>query len=211
MKFINDEHRDYGKNTQEEKVTVNNPIELFEKWFQQAKGSNLLDYNAFVLSTVSKEGQPSSRVLLLKSYNENGFVFFTNYESRKGQELSENPKASMLFFWPQLEKQIRVQGTTEKISPEESYEYFKTRPYTSKVGAWASKQSEPLSSRFHLLREVAVIMMKNPNEVPLPPFWGGYRLIPDEIEFWQGRPSRLHDRFQYQKDTNGWQIKRLYP
>jgi pyridoxamine 5'-phosphate oxidase len=211
MKFINDEHRDYGKSAQEEKLIINNPMDLFEKWFQQAKESNLLDYNAFVLSTVSKEGQPSSRVVLLKSYNKNGFVFFTNYESRKGRELSENPKASMLFFWPQLEKQIRVQGTTEKISPEESYEYFKTRPYTSRVGAWASKQSEPLSSRFHLLREVATIMMKNPNEVPLPPFWGGYRLIPNEIEFWRGRPSRLHDRFQYQQEVNGWQIKRLYP
>ncbi len=212
MKFIDDEHRDYAQSNLDEKTIKNNPIELFDKWFNLAKESKLLDYNAFILSTSSIENKPSSRVLLLKSYDDRGFVFFSNYESRKGKELAENPNAAMLFFWPQLEKQIRIQGVVNKITPEESYEYFKTRPYTSRVGAWASKQSQPLSSRFRLLREVSVIMMKNPNEVPLPPFWGGYRLTPTEIEFWQGRPSRLHDRFQYLKSNDvNWTITRLYP
>jgi pyridoxamine 5'-phosphate oxidase len=212
MKFIEDEHRDYAQNNLDEKAIQNNPIELFEKWFNLAKEKNILDFNAFILSTSSIENKPSSRVLLLKSFDDRGFVFFSNYESRKGKELSENPNASMLFFWAQLEKQIRIQGVVNKISPEESYEYFKTRPYTSRVGAWASKQSQPLTSRFRLLREVSIIMMKNPNEVPLPPFWGGYRLTPTEIEFWQGRPSRLHDRFQYKKINNeNWSITRLYP
>ena len=163
------------------------------------------------VSTVSREGMPSSRIVLLKSFDEDGFVFFTNYEGRKGTDLNTNPKASILFFWDQLERQIRIEGEVHKITPEESEAYFVTRSYTSKVGAWASKQSRELSSRYKLLREVAIVMAKHPVNVPLPPFWGGYRLVPSYFEYWQGRESRLHDRITYEKHSDGWDIKRLYP
>jgi pyridoxamine 5'-phosphate oxidase len=211
MKFINDEHRDYSKGEFSEKSLSNNPFQLFSDWFEYAKNNVKSDHNAFALSTVSSNNQPSSRIVLLKSFDERGFVFFSNFESQKGIELEQNPLASILFFWQDLEKQIRILGKVEKISDEESFEYFKTRPYTSKIGAWVSKQSQPLSSRFKLLREVAFKMMQTPKDVPLPPFWGGYRLVPHEFEFWQGRPSRLHDRFKFTKTDEGWKVVRLYP
>lgn len=211
MKYINDEHRDYGINEFSEKSLEKNPFLLFSEWFNLAKNKVKFDHNAFVLSTSSLENQPSSRILLLKYFDEQGFVFFSNFESKKGKDLESNPKASILFFWPELEKQIRILGTVEKISQEDSYDYFKTRPYTSRIGAWASKQSSPLSSRFKLLREVALKMLQYPLDVPLPPYWGGYRLCPFEFEFWQGRPSRLHDRFQYTKNNGIWTVNRLYP
>jgi pyridoxamine 5'-phosphate oxidase len=211
MKFINDEHRDYSKNEFSEKTLNKNPFELFAVWVNDAKSSIKTDYNAFSLSTVNEIGQPSSRIVLLKNFDENGFVFFTNYESRKGKEIEINPNVCMLFFWTELERQIRIQGKVEKISQEESEEYFNTRPYTSKIGAWVSRQSQPLKSRFKLLREVSVKVLQNPLEVPLPPYWGGYRIIPDEFEFWQGRPSRLHDRFRYNLNDGNWDIRRLYP
>jgi pyridoxamine 5'-phosphate oxidase len=211
MKFINDEHRDYGKSEFSEKSLTYNPFQLFSEWFRNAEKKLKADHNAFALSTVTKDGIPSSRIVLLKSFDERGFVFFTNYESRKGLELSENPNASILFFWSELEQQIRIQGKVEKITDSESNEYFQTRPYTSKIGAWVSKQSRPLSSRFKLLREVALKMLQTPKDVPLPPFWGGYRLVPIEFEFWQGRPSRLHDRFSFLKEGDNWKISRLYP
>lgn len=211
MKFIEDEHRDYTKNEFSEKTLSENPFILFSNWFDYAKLNIHTDHNAFALSTVNEIGEPSSRIVLLKSFDEKGFVFFSNYESRKGKELEANPNASILFFWAELERQIRIQGHIEKISEEESNEYFQTRPYTSKIGAWVSKQSQPLTSRFKLLREVALKIFQNPSYVPLPPHWGGYRLIPKEFEFWQGRPSRLHDRFLYKFKESGWQIIRLYP
>lgn len=211
MKFIDDEHRDYSKSEFSEKSLTKNPFELFNAWFTNAEKKIKSDHNAFALSTVTKDGIPSSRIVLLKNFDERGFVFFTNYESRKGQEISENPNGAMLFFWSELEQQIRIQGLIEKISFDESDEYFKTRPYTSRIGAWVSKQSQPLASRFKLMREVALKMLQNPKDVPLPEFWGGYRLIPNEFEFWQGRPSRLHDRFQFSKIENDWKITRLYP
>jgi pyridoxamine 5'-phosphate oxidase len=148
---------------------------------------------------------------LLKNYDERGFVFFTNYESRKGIELNENPYATLLFFWDKLERQIRIEGSIEKITEEESGDYFQTRDYTARIGAWASEQSKPLSGRFKLMRKVISLMTKYPKEVPLPPFWGGYRLIPDVYEFWQGRQSRLHDRIRYFKDGEIWRKERLYP
>jgi len=213
MEFIEDQHREYQKAKFDEQSLKSKPFELFAEWFKLAENANIIDPNAFILSTSTKDGKPSSRVVLLKSYDESGFVFFTNYESRKGKEISENPNVAMLFFWDDLEKQIRIEGTAEKISEQESYEYFKTRPYTSKLGSWASHQSQPLSSRFKLIREVAKLMAKypNPNDVPLPPYWGGYRVRPFSFEFWQGRPSRLHDRFLYKPLNGSWQVQRLSP
>ncbi len=203
--------REYNSGSFTENNTASSPFDQFDKWFHDAKEVGVLDPTAMAVSTVDKSGMPSSRVVLLKSFDETGFVFFTNYEGRKGTDLANNPKASILFFWDQLERQIRIEGEIEKISFEESEAYFVTRSYTSKVGAWASKQSRELSSRYKLLREVAVVMAKHPLNVPLPPFWGGYRLVPTYFEFWQGRESRLHDRIVYEKQGNDWNTKRLYP
>ena len=203
--------REYNAGSFTEKNTPKSPFDQFQKWFDDAKEVGVLDPTAMAVSTVSREGMPSSRIVLLKSFDEDGFVFFTNYEGRKGTDLNTNPKASILFFWDQLERQIRIEGEVHKITPEESEAYFVTRSYTSKVGAWASKQSRELSSRYKLLREVAIVMAKHPVNVPLPPFWGGYRLVPSYFEYWQGRESRLHDRITYEKHSDGWDIKRLYP
>ncbi|OGU40196.1 MAG: pyridoxamine 5'-phosphate oxidase [Ignavibacteria bacterium GWB2_35_12] len=204
--------RDYTKGSFSEKTAKENPFEQFKLWFEEVLAAEMLEPTAFVLSTSTKDGKPSSRVLLLKQFDEKGFVFYTNYDSRKGKEIEENPNAAILFFWDKLERQIRIEGKIEKISEVESDKYFQTRPYTSKLGTWASEQSSPLSSRFKLIRQVAQFMAKYPVNVPLPPNWGGYRLIPDVFEFWQGRESRLHDRLQYNKNENGkWVITRLYP
>ncbi len=211
MKIIDKLHTDYGKFKLNESDLTDNPIELFLKWYNFAKLNNIPDYNAFVLSTATAEGVPSSRVLLLKGLDDEGLIFFSNYESRKAQELADNPNAAMLFFWKEYERQVRIQGKVEKISSEESFEYFQTRPLPSRAGAWASKQSQPLPSRFRLIRDVAKILMQYPIEIPLPPHWGGYRLIPNEVEFWQGRESRLHDRFQYKIENGSWKVCRLYP
>lgn len=203
--------RDYTMASFNENTALKNPFEQFKLWFDDAVNLPMMEPNAMVLSTVSTEGRPSSRVVLLKRYDENGFIFFTNYESRKGKELEQNPNASLLFYWDRLERQIRIEGVTEKITAEESDDYFQTRPYESRLGAWASKQSQVLPSRFTLIREVVKLLVKYPAKVPLPPFWGGYRLKPDMFEFWQGRPSRLHDRIRYIKDDGLWKVDRLYP
>lgn len=203
--------RDYNKGTFSENTAQSDPLEQFKIWFQNAIDVQMLEPTAMTLSTVSKEGKPSSRVVLLKSYDERGYVFFTNYESKKGNDMFDNPNISLLFFWDKLERQVRIEGKVEKISAEESDEYYQTRPYTSRLGAWASQQSRPLSGRFKLLREVAKVMAKYPVNPPLPPFWGGYRLVPEYYEFWQGRESRLHDRIIYTLNENNWNKARLYP
>ncbi|MBI5324104.1 MAG: pyridoxamine 5'-phosphate oxidase [Ignavibacteriae bacterium] len=211
-KSISNLRRDYTKGSFSEKSAKVNPFEQFKLWFDEMLTMEMLEPTAFVLSTSTKEGKPSSRVLLLKQFDESGFVFYTNYDSRKGKELAENPFGAMLFFWDKLERQVRIEGRIEKLSLEESDKYFQTRPYTSKLGTWASKQSSPLSSRFKLIRKVVQYMTKYPVNVPLPPNWGGYKLIPTAFEFWQGRESRLHDRLQYNKNDKGnWIITRLYP
>ncbi|MFC2130572.1 pyridoxamine 5'-phosphate oxidase [Bacteroidota bacterium] len=211
MDSLNALRRDYGSYKFDENTAKDNPLEQFKLWFDEAVKADFLDVNAMVLSTADKTGKPSSRVVLLKNYDERGYVFFTNYESRKGLEITENPNASLLFFWDKLERQIKIEGLVEKITDKESFEYFRTRDYTSRLGAWASDQSRPLSSRFKLMRKVAGFMTKYPKEVPLPPYWGGYRLIPDVYEFWQGRKSRLHDRIKYYFDGDIWKKERLYP
>lgn len=203
--------RDYSKAALTENSVDQNPFKQFDIWFNEAIGAEMLEPNAMVLSTSNIEGKPSSRVVLLKNFNELGFVFYTNYESRKANEIDENPNASLLFYWDKLERQIRIEGKIEKVSFEESNEYFQSRPYTSRIGAWASKQSNLLKSRFSLMKDVALLMAKYPKDVPLPPYWGGYRLKPTRFEFWQGRQSRLHDRIQFNFDGDTWKIQRLYP
>ncbi|MCX6155820.1 MAG: pyridoxamine 5'-phosphate oxidase [Candidatus Kapabacteria bacterium] len=211
MKFKSDSHNDYGKFKLDLKSIEKNPFEQFNRWLSDAQKADFIDANAMSISTVNADGKPSSRIVLLKQFDENGFVFFTNYQSRKGKDIEVNPNICALFFWDKLERQIRIEGTIEKISLLESEQYYHSRPYQSRIGAWASEQSQILESRFTLIRKVAKYITKYPINPPLPPFWGGYRLIPEYFEFWQGRESRLHDRFSYQKGDRNWEIQRLYP
>lgn len=187
------------------------PIEQFQRWFAFAKRARIHQPNAFSLATCD-EGRPASRMLLLKGVDARGFVFFTNYESRKGRELEKNPRAAMLFFWSELHRQVRIEGTLQRVSREESEAYFHTRPRGSQLGAWASMQSRPLDSRETLLRREKEFEAKFAGQVvPLPPYWGGFRLTPERMEFWQGRRYRLHDRLVYTRDGDRWTIQRLYP
>lgn len=189
------------------------PMVQFHKWFQQALAANLTEPNAMVLSTADKQGRPSSRVMLLKGLDERGFTFFTNYDSRKGRELAENPHAALTFFWPDLERQVRITGAVEKVSREESAAYFALRPKGSRLAAWVSSQSETITDQTVLEKKLEELTVQYPGEeVSLPPYWGGYVLAPATVEFWQGRPNRLHDRFQYRKQPdNRWVIERLSP
>lgn len=211
MEDVSQIRRDYKKNKLDEHSVPIEPFSFFDKWMQEALQGNFLEPTAFVLSTVSKDNKPSSRVLLLKGYDETGFMFYTNYTSKKGQDIESNDNVAMLFFWDQYERQIRIEGKVEKLTQEESNNYFQSRPYTSRIGAWASKQSQILKSRFTLIRAAAKYMLKYKTEVPLPEFWGGYKVKPVSIEFWQGRESRLHDRIKYIKNNDNWEIVRLYP
>jgi pyridoxamine 5'-phosphate oxidase len=193
-----------------------NPIAQFQKWFDDAKialEKKFLDVNAMTLATADKNGKPSSRTVLLKGLDERGFIFYTNYQSRKGRELSQNPNAALTFFWAEIERQICVAGKVKKISRAESENYFQSRPRASQIAAWASDQSSVLKNREALEKKWSELEKKFPGEkIPLPPNWGGLVLRPERIEFWQGRPSRLHDRFQYtRKKNNSWKLERLAP
>ena len=189
------------------------PIQQFLKWYEDFNLTKAKDPNAFTLSTVNSDGQPSARVLLLKGVDQGGFEFYTNYQSDKGQEIELNPKVALNFFWPDLERQIRIEGLAEKLSVVESTAYFKSRPHGSQVGAWVSPQSNIINSREFLEKRVAEFSAKFADDVPKPPHWGGYRVMPSKIEFWQGRSSRLHDRFAYVPKDGGenWNIIRLAP
>jgi pyridoxamine 5'-phosphate oxidase len=190
-----------------------NPFEQFKKWFDQAIAAKLPEPTAMTLATATKSGRPSARIVLLKQFDERGFVFFSNYKSRKGKELSANPVAAVVFHWVGLERQVRIIGSVRRVSREESKEYFRTRPMGSRLAAWASKQSDVILSRDTLVQRVDELTFQyQKKEVPLPPNWGGYRVVPAEIEFWQGRPSRLHDRLRYSlKKNKTWKIERLSP
>lgn len=228
--------REYGVGTLRRADLDPDPFVQFRNWFNQAariRGTSWVrrvgialyklaqviigrvpeEVNAMVLATADKTGRPSARYVLLKGLDNRGFVFFTNYDSRKGRDLAENPYATLVFYWPELERQVCISGVVTKLSREESEAYFKTRPWGSRIAAWASPQSQPIASRSVLEQRWAEFAAKFSNtEVPLPPNWGGYVLAPDEVEFWQGRPNRLHDRFRYIKTAEkNWQIQRLAP
>jgi len=189
------------------------PVKQFSNWFTAAIEAQIRDVNAMSLATVGADGKPSVRIVLLKGFDQDGFVFFTNYESEKGLQLSENPWAALGFYWIELDRQIRIGGRVEKTSRKESEEYFHSRPLGSQLGAWASRQSEVIDARRILDARYAEMSERYADKpVPLPPHWGGFRVIPDRFEFWQGRPNRLHDRFRYTRKSDGtWQIERLAP
>jgi pyridoxamine 5'-phosphate oxidase len=195
-----------------EEAAGDDPLALFHTWFQEAEGSGVYLPESMALGTATPDGKPSVRLVLLKGYGEDGFVFFTNYDSRKAAELEANPEATLVFHWAILQRQIRLEGTVQRITEEESEAYFHSRPRGSQIGAWASKQSEPLGDRRELekrVKEFQTEFKKGP--IPLPPFWGGYRLNPRSVEFRQGRADRLHDRIRFTRDGVGWARLRLYP
>lgn len=188
------------------------PVEQFHHWFDEAVKAKALEPNAMTLATVSADGRPSTRVLLIKGADARGLVWFTNYQSRKGQELTSNSVAAIQFFWPELERVVRVEGCVEQVSPAESDEYYRSRPLGSRIGAWASPQSSVLASREALEQAWGEHQARLGDDPPRPAHWGGYRLLPDRWEFWQGRPSRLHDRIEYRLQADGrWLIQRLAP
>lgn len=204
---------EYLKDSLHRKDLASDPVIQFEKWFKQAVDAGVPEPNGISLATVDKEGRPSLRTVLVKHFDEKGFVFYTNYESRKAREMAENPKVSIMFPWVSLERQVIICGEVVKVSKAESLKYFLTRPKDSQLGAWVSNQSSVITSRKFL--EMKFLELKNKfksGEVPLPSFWGGYRVVPVTIEFWQGGPGRIHDRFQYSKNDKGnWTIERLAP
>lgn len=207
-----DFRKEYSDRGLKREEMLHEPVAQFSIWFSQATELGLHEPNAMTLATVDQTGMPYQRTVLLKYYDTDGFVFFTNYSSRKARQMAENPRVSLLFPWITLERQVIIQGTVEKVSSAESLKYFISRPRESQIGAWVSNQSEVITSRKFLMQKLAEIKERfSHGEIPLPSFWGGYRVAPQTIEFWQGGPARLHDRFLYHKEDAAWKIERLSP
>ncbi len=207
-----DLRREYTKNGLLETDVDADPFRQFSVWFEQATNAGIVEPNAMSHATVSPDGQPSIRIVLLKGVDDRGFIFFTNYESRKGKDMDQNPKTSLLFFWGELERQVRIEGDIEKISKDQSRAYFDSRPAGSRIGAWSSNQSEVVASRDFLERRYEENVAKYVgDDIPMPDYWGGYRLVPNMIEFWQGRGSRMHDRIRFRLVDGSWVIDRLSP
>lgn len=209
---LSDLRKDYTQTGLSRENLLDSPFEQFNSWFNQAQEAKLDEPNAMSIATVSADGAPSSRTVLLKIFDEKGFVFFTNYHSQKAQEIAHNPNVALLFPWLPLERQVRISGQVEKISTKESFAYFTSRPHGSQLGAWISPQSQVIESRDFLKMKLAEMKAKfSSGKIPLPNAWGGYRVKPSKFEFWQGRSNRLHDRFLYELVNNQWQINRLAP
>lgn len=208
---LHDIREDYSKRELSEAECAASPITEFERWMNEAMHSEVNEPTAMNIAAVGEDGRPNSRMVLLKEVNAEGFVFFSNYLSRKGRSLAAHPFAALTFFWPELERQVRVEGRVKKLDEAASDEYFKSRPYTSRVGAWASEQSSVIANKAVLVKRAAAVGLKHPISVPRPPHWGGYVVVPDRVEFWQGRPSRLHDRIQYRLENGEWIKERLAP
>lgn len=202
---------DYKKGALDEEHADADPIRQFSRWWDEAVRSELPEVNAMILATADARGRPSARAVLLKGFDAAGFVFYTNYESRKGRELAVNPAAALLFFWAELERQVRIEGTVERVAESESDDYYRSRPLASRIGAWASPQSEPIPGKAWLLARAAEMGLRLGIHPARPPHWGGYRVRPTLLEFWQGRPSRLHDRLLYSLEGGIWQRSRLAP
>jgi pyridoxamine 5'-phosphate oxidase len=212
MTKIADLRKNYTQAGLLETDAVANPFQQFKLWFEQAVAANLLEPNAMTLATVTSEGKPSARIVLLKGFDEHGFVFYTNYSSQKGVELQHCPYAALVFLWGDLERQVRIEGKVELVSIEQATTYFHSRPASSQLGAWASEQSTVISDRSILETRLQQLEAEyQDREIPKPAHWGGFRVVPTEIEFWQGRPSRLHDRLRYQLVAGTWKIDRLAP